>query len=327
MSNPLNTSFTLRPSKHGKHRAELTILEQQHIREVPPRVPLQRSCCENSGSSSIHECNNKLYHPPLKRQRLFMDRVGVIRSTLVSRDDVIPTSRYRRCDRPVTYHTHSSNCEIDFPFQGLPGDFDPPKDENFWQRRCLRMRDKYEECQGRIRDIEEDQRQLRRRIMELEEQLLIQSSVRSSTHPSVGECSPGRTHPKVVVDSNITMGVGTTHGGNTMGAKRSMTTPERNRPSPTRTGVHGNHDDGHGGVLIEETRPSREMIPSPPTRVVRVPKDPSRTHVASCFYLTDGEGLSDSDSGDILDDYMDDYYDEDEDDDDDRNDGRNHLRG
>ncbi len=314
MSNPLNTSFTLRPSKHGKHKAELTILERQHMKEVPPRVPLQ-SRFENSGITSVREFSQ--HHPPLKRQRLFMDRVGVTQPVPLTRDG-IPPPRYLRC--PFT--NHSPDGGIDLPFQRLPTEFEPPSDENYWQRLSFRMRDKLEESQGRIRDMEEDQRQLRRRILELEEQLLIQSSARPSTYPTSTVACWGRT-PDIIVDNHtIDEGAHLPSRG-TRGPKRTTPSPEQGEPTST-TGGSGNEVD-RDRVLTGAHSPA-EMNPPPPTRVVSVPRDSSKTLLASCFYLTDGEGLSDSDHGDIVDDYMGDY-DDDIDDDDDRNDSGSHHRG
>lgn len=54
-------------------------------------------------------------------------------------------------------------------------------ESNYWKNRCLGMQNFCDESKIRLEESEEDQRQLRRRIRELEEQLLLQTSRSNST--------------------------------------------------------------------------------------------------------------------------------------------------
>jgi hypothetical protein len=125
----------------------------------------------------------------------------------------------------------------------LPSDFEPPSDEDYWKKRCFHMQDVCQQTRKRTRDMEEDQRQLRRRIWELEESLL-QSQ------------SPDHTHD-LEVDSKASK------------------------------------------VPVSEASTTADQ---PPVLVINVPTNKDQN---CCFYLTDGEGLSD---------WEDDGYDSDDDD-------------
>ena len=136
-------------------------------------------------------------------------------------------SRVRRNN----YHQQRKTISnIQFPFEslgqkGIPTDFQPPSDQDYWKKRCFHWQDVCQKSRKRVREMEEDQRQLRRRIWELEERLSSQ------------DC-----------------------GGN---------------------------NDADSKVPISVASSSEDR---PPAMVVTVPKN-----IRCCFYLTDGEGLSDSD--------------------------------
>ena len=101
----------------------------------------------------------------------------------------------------------------------------PKSDQDYWKKRCFHWQDVCQKSRKRVREMEEDQRQLRRRIWELEERLSLQ------------DC-----------------------GGN-------------------------NDTDSKVPISVASSSEDR-----PPAMVVTVPKN-----IRCCFYLTDGEGLSDSD--------------------------------
>jgi hypothetical protein len=53
----------------------------------------------------------------------------------------------------------------------LRQEFEPPTSPAYWKNRCQQFQHICQTSRTRIRDMEEDQRQLRRRIHKLEEQL------------------------------------------------------------------------------------------------------------------------------------------------------------
>jgi hypothetical protein len=74
-----------------------------------------------------------------------------------------------------------------FPFESLerrimlPSDFEPPTHESYWKKRCFHWQEICQQNRKRLRDTQEDQRQLRRRIRELEDQLLVSSEQQQTT--------------------------------------------------------------------------------------------------------------------------------------------------
>jgi TolA-binding protein len=63
----------------------------------------------------------------------------------------------------------------------LPFDFEPPTQESYWKKRCFQWQDICQQTRKRLRDTQEDQRQMRRRIRELEDQLLSSSEQQQTT--------------------------------------------------------------------------------------------------------------------------------------------------
>lgn len=62
-------------------------------------------------------------------------------------------------------------------------DFEPPNSPTYWKERCQRFQDLCQSSRKRIREMEEDQRQLRRRIHYLEERLTGTASKARSVTP------------------------------------------------------------------------------------------------------------------------------------------------
>jgi hypothetical protein len=140
----------------------------------------------------------------------------------------------------------------------IPFDFEPPSREEYWKQRCLRMQNIYYESRYRLKEMKEDQRQLRRRIQELEKQLLLQSSCNAGCATSKNDDDDS------VVDSR---------DNDEDGRKRDEATEPRVRHHST------------------STLPDRSSNNRTPPAVLAIPRCMS---AAACFYLTDGEGLSDS---------------------------------
>ena len=92
-------------------------------------------------------------------------------------------------------------CGIDEAF--LRREFEPPTDDEYWKGRCLKWQNICQRSNKRIRDMEEDQRQLRRRIHELEERLTLRnnngSTDTSQTNNAISAVSPARSQPPTMV--------------------------------------------------------------------------------------------------------------------------------
>ena len=149
-------------------------------------------------------------------------------------------------EEPQQRRTKRTTCFRSFPFQSIenrmpPSEFEPPADVEYWKKRCFQWQEICQTSRKKVRDMEEDQRQLRRRIWELEERLLSSSN----------NCNSGGADD----ESNVPVSIGS-----------------RDRP---------------------------------PAMIVTIPQN--RSSNSRCFYLTDSEGLSDSE--DFAVDYRGDDYD------------------
>ncbi|CAJ1964951.1 unnamed protein product [Cylindrotheca closterium] len=93
----------------------------------------------------------------------------------------------RRCPRPTQllhkFDTYNSNNE-------LRAEFEPPSSPAYWKERCHRFQDLCQSSRKRIREMEEDQRQLRRRIHYLEERLTSSSSSSNAQPKKVRSVTP-----------------------------------------------------------------------------------------------------------------------------------------
>ena len=163
MSNPfINSSFTLRPSLNDRDRPELT-LRQTEVSRIAKETVVSGNC--NKAGRAF------------KRQRLFLDRSSFTTLDQGHWSDWNGDAYRGRNDQYI------SEDEYDTPIirRRVSSDFPPsrqisPSEGNYWKTRCLGMQNFCDESEARLRDAEEDQRQLRQRIRELEEQLLLQAS-------------------------------------------------------------------------------------------------------------------------------------------------------
>ena len=312
MTNPfINSSFTLRPSMNDRDVPELTFRQTEES-----RIPKDTTAGIKEGRAS-------------KRQRLFMDRF--ISSTfpigcryncydgVYSNDDQYisdeeeyadasiirrrGSTKFPSRDRITRSHSSSSSC------MGMN-----VSEADYWKTRCIGMQDVVDDSQARLGEAEEDQRQLRQRIRELEEQLLLQSS-------------SGNTN-----SSNICSGI-----GKEKGEINNIDEALKTRDKDTDSNMEGNdnkfalkcmgEDDAQ---CIEDVNRKNKKKRSLPALVVEIKEN--HQVVSSCFYLTDGEGLNESYDQDIEDEdtSMDVYYSDGmlDDIDDDRNDiNLNQRRG
>lgn len=247
----LNTSFTLRPSGEDRDRVELTLRRASECSRI---------------ATTGGECY-KLGERAFKRQRLFMDRCSFSKTSVHSPGLLVEEPKIRR----------------------LPYDFEPPSNEGHWKRRCFQMQTICKETRSRMREMEEDQRQLRRRIQELETQLLLQSGTTKHLPAQLEDTASG------------SRGLSTKQG-NEEGNVGKCSSKEHQSGDKTKS----------GGTPVSNRLGNNKTLPA----VLAIPRTQP---TSSCFYLTDGEGLSDSELHDDEDIHMDDE--------DDRNDHGCHHRG
>jgi hypothetical protein len=119
--------------------------------------------------------------------------------------------------------------------RNLPSEFEPPVAEDYWKKRSFQWQGICQRARKCIRVMEEDHRQLRRRIWQLEERVSRQPTQVAIEQHSIDTHHPTETNNKIPVSPN-------------------------------------------------------SAADRPPTLIVTVPKVRN-----CCFYLTDSEGLSDSD--------------------------------
>ena len=132
--------------------------------------------------------NKSLTGPP-PWSRLGGSRAGIIRQPFLLRKIL------------STGDPSSPICGIDEAF--LRKEFEPPvPDQDYWKNRCFKFQSYYQTARRKIRDMEEDKRQLRKRIYELEERLTYQTNAAATT-----------TMPNITTTVNHTTTTTTTAAG------------------------------------------------------------------------------------------------------------------
>ena len=132
MSQPLHHSFILRPAARAPVTSSYPHEDTRRRQIIPPEPPRPHLTLLR---------NKTLTSPP-------------------------HWSRRRQCPKP-TQLLDKFNHDND----ALPSDFMPPTSPTYWKERCQRFQQLCQTSRKRIREMEEDQRQLRRRIHYLEERL------------------------------------------------------------------------------------------------------------------------------------------------------------
>ena len=146
MGRPLHTSFTLRPcSKNGDTGYS------------PPQLTL-RPAMRRLSSTSSYSTRRRLFTSPNDND----NDNNAVRFRVSFEDQ----QKERNNSQRVT----------------LPFDFEPPADQDYWKKRCFQWQEVCQQSRKRVRVMEEDQRQLRRRIWELEEALLRRQPCNNNHH-------------------------------------------------------------------------------------------------------------------------------------------------
>jgi hypothetical protein len=244
MANPfINSSFTLRPSANERDRPELT-LRQTEVSRMPKETTVNGNF--NKGGRAF------------KRQRLFMDRstFGRVFHYECNNDDCYGHEDQYISDDEYETPIIRRRVSSEFPSRHRTGTVSSIGESNFWKSRCLGMQNFCDESKMQLEEAEEDQRQLRQRIRELEEQLLLQTS---------GSNNDGEICNATLVDRDIDI--------------------ESNAEGKNNRGNAAKKDE-------EEMRCSYKKNREPPALVVEIKEN--HQAVSSCFYLTDGEGLNES---------------------------------
>ena len=245
MAKPLHSSFTLRPSVQHPRQPELTMRS--------PRSPDMSSLnWQQTWTRKRTIPFGKSFGAPVVAHHRDYPVVGGCVTDVSEHNE-------QHQQQPQAKRRMKSENSDGFD---LPSAFEPPSDEQYWKKRCLQMQDVCQKTRKRMRDMEEDQRQLRRKIFELEEQLLV-ANQDPVTAGAVQTNSPLIKQEEVESRKKVPVSE----------ASSSLASWEQRQP---------------------------------PLLVISIPT--KKDHMGNCFYLTDGEGLSD-DEGYDSDDYI---YDEDE---------------
>ncbi|KAG7350807.1 hypothetical protein IV203_010167 [Nitzschia inconspicua] len=286
----LNTSFTLRPSTSEAGGGSYSLENQKPcgrvevtFREARKRIIVDAARRLRGGtslySSSTRDddyynpCRRRYYYPSYHYQH----ESAFKRQRLIS----FQGSSYHRHQRQLPPPFHTLNESSVVPMVELPQicripmDFDPPSDEEYWKRRCFLMQSICQDTRCRLREMEEDQRQLRRRIHELETQLLLQSSAATAaTQTTLSPVASENTH---IVESRDCDEEDPGKLEHCLEESRDLDNQKRY------------HARKRVSIDVPKTTDHNHRI-KPPT-LLSIPKDQP---AASCLYLTDGEGLSDS---------------------------------
>ncbi|MGK3735965.1 MAG: hypothetical protein ACI8RD_001476 [Bacillariaceae sp.] len=279
MSYPfISTSFTLRPPTNDRDKPELT-LHQNAVSRIPKETTTMITTTPASGDNGVggiggdNTYYNKGLQRVVKRQRLFMDRHNHNddnEEQYISEEEVDhrnnsstpiiqrrvsteffpppPSSRYQHHERDHHYgrttmmmmSSNNNNNE---------------EQQQYWKTRFLQMQNNCDVARSSLKEMEEDQRQLEQRVRELEDQLLIQSSL----HNNSNNDNHNHNHKAAINDEKGGMIDGDDNNNNTMNLS--------------------NINNGIEKIRKEELPPMFIEI-----------RENHQT-VSTLFYMTDGEGL------------------------------------
>ena len=145
----------------------------------------------------------------------------------------------------------------------IPYDFGPPSREEYWKDRCLRVQNAYYQNRFLLKEMKEDQKQLLRRVQQLEKQLLLESSYAANAEKERGEKQD---------DNSLTLDDSREYEEED---PRLNAEPEERVRDNSKSERKKSPKNRRGGLPAFLSIP--KCVPA-----------------AACFYLTDGEGLSDS---------------------------------
>lgn len=165
MVQPLHSSFTLRPRDVGK-RPELTLRE---TRSDPSGFRWETPHTPTEDSQEAHHVVDEEANYERKRYVFTSPSKNVTRVCC-------PSDAHHCSYRHGHKHAYQQQRQI-HPGSSrgdpsLPPEFQPPADEEYWKKRCFQWQSICQNTRKRMRDMEEDQRQLRRRIWQLEDAML-----------------------------------------------------------------------------------------------------------------------------------------------------------
>ncbi|KAG7360445.1 hypothetical protein IV203_035544 [Nitzschia inconspicua] len=284
----LNTSFTLRPSTSEAGGGSYSQENQKPcgrvevtFREARKRIIVD-AARRLRGGTSLYSSSTRDddYYNQYRRCYYYPSHHHHHHESAFKRQRLISfqgTSHYRHQRQlQPPFHTLKESSVVpmvELPqIRRIPMDFDPPSDEEYWKRRCFLMQSICQDTRCRLREMEEDQRQLRRRIRELETQLLLQSSAATQTPSSL--VASEKTH---IVESRDCDEEDPGKLEHCLEESRDLGNQERN--------------NARKRVSIEVPKTTDHNYRIKPPTLLSIPKDQP---AASCLYLTDGEGLSDS---------------------------------
>lgn len=295
----LNESFTLKPSTNGagtsqerSTRVEVTFrqarkgISNSMTRRVRAegriKFPNYPTCLdsEQQRCNFCHRIPSRHLNTEraFKRQRLLSHHH---RGSSSSSHALHPTLS-ESSTSSTTAHAHYplQNHRPPFPLiRRIPMELEPipPSADEYWKQRCFRMQFLCHDTSCRMRDMQEDSRQLRRRVQELEKHLLLQTSLSASSQAAAAAVTTAPT-----------------------GAAESEEAHHDDDIVESREG----EDDPRQGVVVEQQAQQSQKriqvsiesncdrIQPPP--FLSIPRNHQSTAAVACFYLTDGEGLSDS---------------------------------
>jgi TolA-binding protein len=163
------------------------------------------------------------------------------------------------------------------------------------------MQDICRDTRRQVRELQEDQRQLRARVHELEEQLLSGPIQQQQTHhehhhndhdivntgddeQDMDKQKNSGSYPRETTENRIN-------------GSAAIAAPVAPYPSPPMAASHTKRvsiDAAHPDTVDVDDADRNEPSSSPPTVIVTSAQQ--HRIVSSCLYMTDGEGLSDEDN-------------------------------
>ena len=263
----ISTSFTLRPSTNDRDKPELT-LHQNVVSRIPKDTTMMTTTMTTTTPASddggfgiggnFHY--NKGVQRVVKRQRLFMgrddnDEQYISEEEIDHRNNSSTPMIQRRVSTEI-FPPPSSRYHNQYNHNRSPmmTSYGNNEEQQYWKTRCLQMQKDCEEARRSLKEMEEDQSQLEQRARELEDQVLIQSSLHNS--------NSNYNHTTAIDEE-----------------ERSMINGDNNNSDNNMTMNLSSINKGIEKIRKEELPPMFIEIRE------------NHQAVSTLFYMTDGEGL------------------------------------